>query len=189
MEPGTQPALNSCAPWKASDAGVWALHTAAGVSTTVITTIINAQDRFRFLMARASRTRAVALFVVCLSPWKASPTGCASLFDSPRHRRRLGRLGAPSGALGAGAQRSGPCSVLRASASHWSLTKPGGGLHGSHFLEEETEAQKGGGHLFSGNSEKKATELRSEPSPPRCPGSWPRCYLVPPGHAVLWDQR
>lgn len=97
---GTQLALNSCAPWKALEAGVWAVYTIDGVSTTVIVTTMTSHDHFSFLSgAQHSSTRAVVLFVVCLSPWKASSTGWVSLLCSMLYRQHLGQDLALGGAL------------------------------------------------------------------------------------------
>lgn len=73
MERGTQSALNSRTPWKASEAGEWAIYTVGGVSTTVTTTIIKSNDRFSFLYGTQHSLTRFSL-AVCLSPWKASST-------------------------------------------------------------------------------------------------------------------
>lgn len=87
LEHSTQLALNSCAPWKASEAGLWALHTADG---GVHHNSHKSQPHFHFPYYPSLPhvcCRSVCSLSVSL---EGQPTGCVSV-SFPRCHQHLGQ--------------------------------------------------------------------------------------------------
>lgn len=72
----------------------------------MITMTMTSRDHFSFLSGAPHSTRAIVLFVVCLSPWKASSTGRVSLLCSMRYHQHLGQDPALGGALRVSGERA-----------------------------------------------------------------------------------